>query len=297
MTLLDRLDRLRPWHVFDRPVFVIAAPRSGSTLLFQLLDAHPDLVSWPGEAHPAFDAAQPPDHPWELGHQWPAAYATEQRRRDLARELYLGRLRARKAAGLPVGRVERLGLGQVRLLEKTPANVVRVAALAPMFPTARFVYLHRDAPATIGSLIESWERPSRAHVQGSVQGREIRWMMLAAPGWFELMDEPAPVKSAFQWRAGVQIALDDLATVDPSRVVTLSYEDLVADPQTQLRRVLDHCELSHAPEVLAAASVVGTPGRTSLSAPRADKWRERAADIEPLLPPLRDLRRRLGYDA
>ena len=297
MSLVGRIDQMRRWDVYDRPVFVIAAPRSGSTLLFQLLDAHPDLVSWPGEAHPAFDAAEPLDHDPALGHRWPAEYATEQVRRVLSRELYLGRLRARRAAGLPVSRRERLGLRKVRLLEKTPANVVRSSALARLFPTARIVYLHRDAPASIGSLIESWETPSGAHARGIVKGREIHWMMLATPGWLDLGDESAPVKSAFQWRAATEIALADLAEIEPSRVLRLSYEDLVREPEVQLRRVLGHCRLSEAPQVLEKAAMVGTPGKTSLSAPRPDKWRERAAEIEPLLPDLADLRRRLGYEA
>jgi hypothetical protein len=293
---LAALDRVRPWHVFDRPVFVIAAPRSGSTLLRTMLERHPDLVWWQQEAHEAFAAAQGRVRDWSKGHRWEPEMATPRLRRDLSRELYLGRLAERRAAGLPVGTLERLALRKVRLLEKTPANVVRAGAIARLYPDAKLVFLHRDAPASIGSLIESWETPSAAHAVVPVGDRRLHWMMLAAPGWTDLVDAPFAERAAFQWRAGTEWVLRDLADVPAERVVRLSYEDLLADPHRELVRVLDHCELSHAPEVLASAEMIGRPGPTSLSAPREDKWRARAAEIEPLLPPLADLRRALGYD-
>jgi hypothetical protein len=290
-----RVDRLRPWRCFDRPVFVLAAPRSGSTLLQDLLEPHPDLVSWPFEAHAAFSAALPGPVDMAAGHRWDPSVASRPLRRDLSRELYLGRLAARHRNGLPVGRLEPLALRKVRLLEKTPANVVRMGALARLFPEARLVFLHRDAPASIGSLLESWETPSASHARVHVDGRDVEWMMLTAPGWLDLLDAPYPVRAAFQWRAATELALQDLEDVPAERVVRLSYEDLVADPETELTRVLEHCELSLDPGVLAGALEVGRAGRTSFSAPRADKWRDRAVEIEPLLPALADLRQRLGY--
>lgn len=292
---LAALDRARPWHVLDRPVFLIAAPRSGSTLLQDLLAPHPDLLAWPFEAEDAFVAVQPADHPRALGHHWPAAYATPERRRALERELYLGRLAARRRTGAAVGRLERLALRRVRWLDKTPPNVLRVAPLAAMFPTAKFVFLHRDAPPTIASLVESWHTPSAAHASIVVDGRRHDWMMLAPPGWLDLGDAPYPQRAAFQWRAGVAEPLEALEALPADRWVRLSYEDLVAAPDRELRRVLDFAELSHHPDVLAGVAQIGGRGRTSLSAPRPDKWRDRAGEIEPLLGDLAPLRRRLGY--
>ena len=120
-------------------------------------------------------------------------------------------------------------------------------------------------------------------------------MMLAAPGWVELADAPVAQRAAFQWRAAAQYALDDLAEVAPERVVQLSYEQLVADPEPTLRRVLEHCELRVDEAVLATSAVVGLPGPSSFSAPRVGKWRDRADQIEPVLADLAPLRRRLGY--
>ena len=291
--LVAALDRRRPWRVFDRPVFVLAAPRSGSTLLREMLERHPDLVGWDGEAHAAFAAARP--HVVEEGHRWEPGVASAALRRDLSRELYLGLLRERRERGQAIGARERLLPRRVRLLEKTPANVLRIGALARLYPDARLVFLHRDAPASMGSLLEAWETPTPAHVLMDVHGRRVPWMMLAAPGWLDLADADAATKSAFQWRVAQEHALSDLSDLPAGRVMRVSYEELTRDPVVVLRRVLEHCELTAHPEVLATASTVGSAGRTSLSAPRPDKWRERAAQIEPHLPALAPLRERLGY--
>ena len=291
------IERHRPWRVFDRPVFVIAAPRSGSTALFDLLAAHPAFVSWPFEAHPAFDKATPPEHSVEqLGRRWPPSYACESLRRDLSRELYLGRLDARRRSGLPVGRLDRLALRKVRLLEKTPANVLRVEVLADVFPDAVFVFLHRDAPASIGSLIEAWQTPSDAHAAVTLaDGRRVSWMMLAPEGWLDYVDARIAERAAFQWREGNRVALDALERLPTARWTRLSYEAFIADPRRAVGDVLDWIGVGRHPRVEAALERMSVPGRTSFSAPRPGKWRDRADLVEPVLPPLADLRFRLGY--
>lgn len=290
------LNRWRPWHSFDRPVFIVAGPRTGSTLLFDLLAPHPDLVAWPFEAHDAYLRITPPDHPVDLGMRWPAHYATPERRRALTRELVLGRLEARRTQGLPTRAVERLALRKVRFLEKSPPSILRLAALARLYPDAKLVVLHRDAPDTIASLIEVWETPSAAHAHFEVGGRPVHWTVLAPPGWLSMVDAPIPQKAAFQWAAAAECSLRDLRSLPADRCLQVRYEDLVADPTTVLRTVLDFAELPPDAAVLAAGAARSTTGRTSISPARADKWRDRADQIEPLLPPLAELRRALGYE-
>jgi hypothetical protein len=295
--LLAEIDRRRPWRVLDRPVFVIAAPRSGSTALFDLLAPHPAFVSWPFEAHAAFERVTPTGHSMErLGRRWPPSYASETLRRDLSRELYLGRLEARRRSGLPVRRLERLALRKVRLLEKTPANVLRVEVLATVFPDAHFLFLHRDAPAGIASLIEAWQTPSAAHREVTLaDGRLVSWMMLAPEGWLDHVDDPIAQKAAFQWREGNRVALEALERLPTERWTRLSYETFVTDPRAAAEQVLGRVGLDVHPSVEMALADLSRPGRTSFSAPRSDKWRERADLVEPVLPSLADLRSRLGY--
>jgi hypothetical protein len=290
------INRVRPWRSFDRPVFIVAGPRTGSTLLFDLLAPHPELVAWPFEAPDAYLRVTPPDHPVDLGMRWPEHYATPDRRRALTRELVLGRLDARRVHGLPTRALERLALRKVRFLEKSPPSILRLAALARMYPDAKLVVLHRDAPDTIASLIEVWETPSAAHAHLEVGGRPVHWTVLAPPGWLALVDAPIPQKAAFQWAAAAECSLRDLRSLPPGRCLQVRYEDLVADPSAVLRTILDFAELAPDPGVLAAGAARSSAGRTSISPPRAGKWRERADQIEPLLPSLAELRTALGYE-
>jgi hypothetical protein len=289
-------DRVRPWRIFDRPVLIVAGPRTGSTLLFDLLQPHPDLVSWPFEALDAYARVTPPEHPIDLGMRWPAHYATPERRRELTRALHLGRRAARRSQGLTNRPLDRLALRKVRFLEKSPPSILRLEALARLFPDAKLVVLQRDAPGTIASLMEVWETPSLAHARGKVGGRDVHWTMLAPPGWLSMMDAPVAEKAAFQWAAAAECSLRDLGALPADRCLQLTYEELVADPAATLRRVLEFAELETDPAVLAAGAAKQTKGRSSISPPRAEKWRARAEEIEPLLPRLAGLRRALGYE-
>lgn len=295
---LTWLDGHRPWRVLDRPLFVIGAPRSGTTLLYDLVRRHPRLRSWPFEAEAAWNRAQPADHPATLGVAWPLEYATEDRRRRLARELYTGMLPRRRAQGDPVGRLERLALRRIRFVEKTPANCFRVDAIAALFPDARFVFLHRDAPANIASILEAWERaPDLARVQlphPSGSGT-VSWTFVLPPGWEPYVERPVPERAAFQWAASNAAALASFERLDPARYVTVRYDELVVDPGSVATRVLAVTELPPSPEVDAHARDLPV-SRTALSAPDPDKWRSRAEAIEPLLAGLDGLRARLGYD-
>jgi hypothetical protein len=90
--------------------------------------------------------------------------------------------------------------------------------------------------------------------------------------------------------------LRDLQSLPADRYLQVRYEDLVADPSSVLRDVLAFAELAPDPRVHDAPAAAGTTGRTSFSAASPDKWRARAAEIEPLLPRLAPLRRALGYE-
>ena len=53
---------------FDRPIFIVSMPRSGSTLLFETLLQAPDLYTIGGESHRFIEGLEPftpAAHGWE----------------------------------------------------------------------------------------------------------------------------------------------------------------------------------------------------------------------------------------
>lgn len=109
----------------ESPVFIVAFPRSGTTLLEQMLDAHPQLVTM--DEQPYLQHAI--DRIMDLGIDYPARLA-ELTARQLAevREHYWSLTR----------RKTRLEPGQ-RLIDKNPLNLLRLPAIRRLFPEARIL--------------------------------------------------------------------------------------------------------------------------------------------------------------
>ncbi len=102
-------------RIFDRPVCIIAMPRSGSTLLFDLLAHHRDLRSWGDEAYPAW-AAVDPSVAGEQGDAFDPVALDDGARRRAEWTMHEGVIRHHGA-----GLADKRGLREYRLPEKTPA--------------------------------------------------------------------------------------------------------------------------------------------------------------------------------
>jgi len=107
------------------PVFVVAFPRSGTTLLEQMLDAHPALVSM--DEQPFLQQAI--DRITDLGIDYPAGLARLTREQLAGVREHYWQLAARKV---------RLAPGQ-RLVDKNPLNLLRLPAIRRLFPHARII--------------------------------------------------------------------------------------------------------------------------------------------------------------
>jgi hypothetical protein len=190
------------------------------------------------------------------------------------------------------GPFEKRGRVRYRLVDKTPANVIRVAALDAMFPDALFIHLTRDAPPSIASMLEG--REAGLAVRGWPERQGHEWHFLMPPGWLGRLDLSPAAQFAWQWQVGNQTAVDDLANVLRSRWCRIKYEDLVADAPRLVEDLLTFCYLPPSKAVTRAAHELA-PTSVTLSAPSDDKWRARAKDIEPVLPQLAPLRKALGY--
>jgi hypothetical protein len=272
-------------RILDRPVFIIAMPRSGSTLLFDMLRQHEAVRAWDNEAYPPWVAVDATVGSGERGDAFDpdALDATAWRRAEWS--LHEGVMRR--------GWMERRGRVRYRLIDKTPPNVLRVRALDAMFPDALFIHLTRDAPQNIASMLEGRDRGLAVRAWPRKHGHE--WHFLMAPGWLGHLDDSPAAQFAWQWQVGNQAAVDDLAAITRSRWCRVRYEELVAHAPRLVDDLLSFCYLPPSAAVTRAAEELA-PSAVTLSAPGDDKWRARADEIEPVLPPLAKLRQTLGYE-
>jgi tetratricopeptide (TPR) repeat protein len=107
------------------PVFVVGFPRSGTTLLEQMLDAHPDFCSMDERGY-VYQLIERMGH---AGQRYPGDLADlTQTDADQLRQVYGGLV----AHTLP-------DLGQRRLVDKNPLNMLCLPMILRLFPEARII--------------------------------------------------------------------------------------------------------------------------------------------------------------
>ena len=274
--------------VFDRPVFIIAAPRSGSNMLFEQLCKVRGFWHIGGESHGIFDRV--------LGHNFenPNFESIRATREDESpqRTAKIVDMFTRRLieAGSETPFV-RLPEGQrpqsVRVLDKLPKNSFRVSFLNASFPDARFIYLWREPKGNISSLIEAWREgrdSGRFVTYKQLPGTSFNnWCLVLPPGWRQVVDKALEDITAFQWASANQTALDDLTSLPPDRWCSVSYADLTKEPAKQLRRLCDFAGLEYNGAELPEGGALEL-SRTTLTPPSEDKWKKNGDLIEKILP-------------
>jgi hypothetical protein len=261
--------------LFERPVFIVNPPRSGSTLLFETLARAPRLYTIGDESHQLIEGV-PQLSPQSRGfesNRLVGEDATPDVVEVLRRRFYEA-LRDRE--GRPPQPDQR-----IRMLEKTPKNSLRVAFLARIFPEAHFVYLYRDPRQVLSSMIEAWTSGGFRTYPNLPGWNGPAWSLLLVPGWRELIGRPLHEIVAAQWNATTRLLLDDLEALPAERCTITRYDALVADPAVEIRRL---CTAAGYDWDESGAEL--RLSRYTVSPPKADKWRRHSTEIEAVLPSL-----------
>jgi len=259
--------------VLDSPTFIISAPRAGSTLLFDLLSHSADFwtigIESEGviEGIPALHLANRGFDSHRLDDRDANAETVQTLRAGFIAEMqdWQGR------RFLELQEEERPT--QVRLLEKTPENSLRVPFLAAAFPYARFLFLHRDPRQNVNSILEAWHHDGFVKIPNLPGWPLGRWHFLLPPDWRELRDAELLDVAAFQWNAANQHALDDLEALPSDRWIGIEYAELVLSPSAVVRRVCEFVE-TRVDEHITPTMARSLPlAATAISPPSPIKWR------------------------
>jgi hypothetical protein len=271
----------------ERPVFIIAAPRSGSTLLFETLAESHSVCTLGGEAHGAIEGAQPelrPGAPGVDSNRLERRHATPEAIRRLHEEFAAQRRPAPGAQGADAS--------NLRFVEKTPKNALRIPFLDAAFPDAQFIFLWREPRANLASIIEAWKAGRWVTYRG-LDERADPWSLLLPPGWRAMRDASLPQIAAFQWESANRIALDDLSKLDRSLWTTVTYEDLTANPRAVIERLAKFLGIGIDAGLEQRLAAPLPPSRQTHTPADAQKWRLHEAAIEPLLADLTPILTRL----
>ncbi len=259
---------------FDRPLIILSAPRSGSTLLFETLQQSDTLCTIGGESHRIIEA---------LPQLNPASGQIDSNRLDdshatgeVATSLYqrFGELVRDVNGRAPQGD------STVRLLEKTPKNALRIPFLERLFPDAQYVFLYREPRAAISSIMESWNNGSWV-TYPALAGWDGPWSFLLPPGWREMSGKPLAEIAAFQWRRANEFIVNDLAAIDGRRWMALDYADFLENPKRWTGRIAAFADIPFDTGLSARTAGPLPHSRLTLTAPENDKWRKNEAAIAP----------------
>ncbi len=190
----------------EAPVFIVGMPRSGTSLVEQIAASH-SRVSAAGELD-------------DVSRLCESVFAHGRGRSPDEMDPGL----ARRLADDYVAKLERLGAGSARVLDKMPDNVLHLGVAALLFPGARVIFCRRD----------------------------LRDISLSC--YFHHFGEPMPYAQDLADCARRALEIERLADhwrrVSALRMHTIDYEALVADLEGESRRLIAFLGLDWEPACL-----------------------------------------------
>jgi Flp pilus assembly protein TadD len=255
--LMSRLSAMggRP----ESPILIVGMPRSGTTLVEQILGYHPQ-VDTGGELYDLNDVFR------ELM-GGTASRGSLQGLINTPEETL--RALIRKGGGIYADALDQYRGSGSRVTDKMPENFKMLGVAAAIMPNLRILHMRRD-PRDVCFSIWKLRFENDGHTYGN------RFEDLAH--YYRVHEELMA-----HWSA-----------ILPGVIHTVSYEDLVADPEREGRRLVEHCGLDWSSDLLdfsdshrgvrtASASQV----REGLNRKGIGRWRAFEAQLSPLLEALR----------
>jgi len=285
--LLNALGKKTLKELYEKPIFIISAPRSGSTLLFETLSRNKNLWTLGEECHTIYRAIpslDPVHNNFDSG-----ALTAEQATPEVGNivragfTMYLRNSGNARFVQLP----DMIRPKKIRFLEKTPRNSLNIPFLNNIFPDASYIFLSRDAASNINSIIEAWGvglQDGSFVTFANLKGWELKhWCMLLPEGWRKYNGRSIAEIAAFQWKECNETIMKDLSLIPKERQIHITYEELISNPEKELKRLNDFCGISDGVEDIGLQDNKLPISKTTVSAPAPDKWKKRFDEINPLL--------------
>lgn len=244
----------------ESPIFIVGMPRSGSTLVEQILSSHPEVEAL-GEIANLTETGQrlAPGRPGDPhgGYPWVLQYLDCAGFRRMGEE-YVRSTQSRRRTEKPF------------FTDKLPGNYCHVGMIQLALPNARIIDVRRHPLDCCLSCYKHYFPVGHLHA-----------LDLADIGRFY---------------ANYVALMAHFDEVLPGRVYRLIYEELIADPEREVRRMLDHIGLdfdeaclkfyeNRRPVLTFSADQVRQP----LFASGIGRWRSYDAYLEPLRRELGDI--------
>jgi Flp pilus assembly protein TadD len=249
------------------PVFIVGFPRSGTTLLEQMLDAHPALQSMDEQPFFTILGNELAEHglslPRDIGR-------LNQRDCDELRKRYVG---------LVAEKIQRKW--DARLVDKNPLNMLWLPLIKRLFPQAKIILaLRHPCDVVLSNYMQNYRSSVLASACSTLE------------------------RTATAYVAAMESWLYHVDVIQPDRLIS-RYEELVEDPARQAQRIATFLELDDATPMLQfdrharEKGFIATPSYAQVIQPvnrkGMDRWRRYQREFEPVLPILEPMLKHWGY--
>ncbi|MBN6111587.1 tetratricopeptide repeat-containing sulfotransferase family protein [Xanthomonas bonasiae] len=250
------------------PVFIVGFPRSGTTMLEQMLDAHPGYASMDERATLQrcieWMEAQGKRYPYDLG-------ALDDAQVEAMRQLYWSE----------IAKVIALAPGQ-QLVDKNPLNMLRLPMIVRLFPNAKIILaLRHPCDVLLSCYMQNFRSPAFMVLCSSLE------------------------RLAKSYVNAMRFWIHHQALLQPDLLI-LKYEETVDDFPAQVQRIGGFLGIAQ-PEFLegfsqhaARKGYISTPSYSQVVEPvnrrAVDRWHAYAPWLAGALPILQPVATHWGYD-
>jgi hypothetical protein len=228
----------------ENPIFIVACPRSGTTILATLLNMHPEICS-STETHFFNFIVKQKKYNWKSFDliQF-EAFLKESRivdfcslakisKEDLIEEFkklnFGSNSNANKKKILDI-LINSLTNKKSKkyFCEKTPQHLYSVKEILSLYPAAKFIYLVRDGRDVVNSLMKMPWRPD-----GLINNSRF-------------------------WKSYIQLGQKLEASMPESSFFTVRYEDLLNNPEGTLKIIFEYLGIEYSPQILSRTEGTGS---------------------------------------
>lgn len=224
----------------ERFIFVGGAPRSGTTLVQNILDSHPDICGIP-----------------EFQHLPGIISLRERMHRDIKRGMM--------DSICSYGDVDKYICGLILnffnplldkyktklLSEKTPQDILVFPQLIALFPRARFIFVVRDPRGIIASMLEVGRRAQQKGI--------------------EPPDFTRGIKEAIKFTDKCFTCGFKAGSMFPERVLTITYERLVTDTEAVTRKICQFLDIEWSARMMRSGEIKHL-GESSITCEHNSHW-------------------------
>lgn len=270
-----------PLH--QRPIFILGAPRSGTSMIFRLLSTHPELGSLGREGHDMWRRFHHPRREGWCSDALGSGQIAVGEREFIRRYLYMH-------------------FDHPRFVEKTPENCLRLAYLKELYPDASYVFVRRDPREVMSSMLNGWRHPlgrfrsyfvpEKLDIPG--YNHPHQWCFALIENWRDFKSQPLPRIVAEQWKQIIRGALNGRQCIGPAQWIELDLSEFAANPREEMRLMLTKLGLSFDDSLLDLASENTVVNAMEDSTP--GNWHLNASELAGVLPLVKNEIKACGYD-